>query len=79
MSRLLLVFSLISTSVFAQTFTQKDSLRGALSAERSWFDVTYYHLSLEVNPELKSISGSNDLYFTVLENSNTMQLDLFEN
>ena len=79
MRRLLLVFSLLYTSIFAQPFTQKDSLRGVLSAERNWFDITYYHLSLEVNPELKSINGSNDLHFTVLENSNVMQLDLFEN
>ena len=79
MNRIIALTLLISTQVIAQTFTQKDTLRGSLSEERTWFDITYYHLNLEVNPELKSILGYNDIAFSVLNRSRTMQLDLFEN
>ena len=77
--KLFIVLLLCTVHVNAQVFTQKDTLRGALSPERTWFDITYYHLNLEVDPVSKTISGSNDIAFTVLKSSNVMQLDLFEN
>lgn len=78
MNKLILFFFTI-TAIQAQTFTQKDTLRGALSQERSWFDVNYYHLNLNVQPVTKTIKGYNDIEFTALKTSNVMQLDLFEN
>jgi aminopeptidase N len=78
MSKLILFFFTITT-IQAQTFTQKDTLRGALSPERTWFDVNYYHLNIDVNPTAKAISGYNDIGFTVLSPARQMQLDLFEN
>ena len=77
--RLFIVLLLCTVHVDAQVFTQKDTLRGALSPERTWFDINYYHLNLEVDPVSKTISGSNDIAFTVLKSSDVMQLDLFEN
>lgn len=74
-----LLFFIISSSSLAQIFTKKDSLRGTLSPERIWFDITYYHLNIDVNPEQKFISGYNDLHFNVLNSFSRMQLDLFEN
>lgn len=79
MIRLTYFICFISISVLGQEFTKKDSLRGALMPERAWFDVHYYHLNLEVNPSLKFISGFNDIHFNVRNESNIMQLDLFEN
>ena len=79
MFRLRYLFFLISITVVGQEFTKKDSLRGALLPERVWFDVDYYHLNLDVDPNAKLISGFNDVHFTVLSNSKIMQLDLFEN
>ena len=75
----LFLFLFVITNVQAQTFTQKDTLRGTLSKERTWFEVNYYHLNLEVDPVSKSIAGFNDIAFTVLKSSNVLQLDLFEN
>ena len=69
----------VFTSVQAQDFSLRDTLRGALSPERTWFDVNYYHLSIDLEVETKSISGFNDIGFTVLSDSSVMQLDLFEN
>lgn len=78
MFRLRYLFFLISITVLGQEFTKKDSLRGALLPERVWFNVDYYHLTLDVDPKKKFISGFNDVHFTVMSNSTIMQLDLFE-
>jgi len=75
----LVMFFIAVSTLHAQNFSQKDTLRGALSPERTWFDVTYYHLSIEVDVEANSISGYNDIAFTVLDDAVLMQLDLFEN
>ena len=79
MFRLIYFFFIVSITVLGQDFTKKDSLRGALFPERVWFDVNYYHLNLDVNPNSKSISGFNDIHFNVKSKSHIMQLDLFEN
>ena len=78
MFRLRYIFFLISITVVGQEFTKKDSLRGALLPERVWFDVDYYHLNLDISPTSKLISGFNDVHFTVLSESQIMQLDLFD-
>jgi aminopeptidase N len=77
---------LFAQGVFAQplsgekeTFTQADTLRGTLLPERTWFDVTYYDLNIKVNPNERSLSGYNDIYFRVLKSHNLMQIDLYEN
>ena len=61
------------------TFTRKDSLHGGLRPERSCFDVLHYDLNLTINPSEKSIFGYNQITFQTVENTNTIQLDLFEN
>ena len=40
------------TSTFAQTptFTRQDTLRGSITDERKWWDLTYYHLDVIVDP-----------------------------
>ena len=40
-----------------ETFTRQDTLRGSITPEREWWDVTYYHLDIKVDPEKKFISG----------------------
>src|SRR5699024_6127610 len=59
--------------------TRSDSLRGGLSAERTYFDILKYNLTVEVNPEEKYISRKNEITFEVLKNAEKIQLDLFEN
>lgn len=58
------------------TFTRQDTLRGTITPERSWWDLTYYHLQVAVNPEDSTLEGINTLQFKVLEAGNTMQIDL---
>lgn len=53
-----------------------DSLRGSITPERAWWDLTYYHLSMSVNPEKKTIEGSNHIHYKVLSENQTIQIDL---
>jgi aminopeptidase N len=57
-------------------FTKQDSLRGSITPERAWWDVNYYHLVLEVQPENKFIIGNNTIRYTVLSALQTIQIDL---
>ena len=57
-------------------FTQQDTLRGSVTPERIWWDLTYYHLELEVVPDEKFITGKNTIAYTVLSEYQTLQVDL---
>ncbi|MDX1774585.1 M1 family metallopeptidase [Oceanihabitans sediminis] len=57
-------------------FTKQDTLRGSITPEREWWDLTYYHLDIKVQPEEKFISGKNTIQYTVLKENNTLQVDL---
>jgi len=57
-------------------FSRQDTLRGSITPERIWWDLTYYHLKVEVDPEKKYISGENTIKYTVLSANQTMQIDL---
>ena len=72
---LLLSFAQFST---AQTpvFTQDDTLRGSITPQRDWWDLTFYHLKVNVNPAEKSISGSNEIRYKVLNPGRFLQIDL---
>ena len=58
------------------SFTRQDTLRGSITPERAWWDLTHYHLDIKVEPEKKFISGKNTVTYKVLESNNTMQIDL---
>jgi aminopeptidase N len=62
-----------------RTFTRADTLRGAWTALRWCYDVTYYHLDVRVDPSLKSVEGSNEIRFTVVDDCTRLQIDLFKN
>ncbi|CAM1339721.1 M1 family metallopeptidase [Tenacibaculum aestuarii] len=67
-----------STSLFSksETFTRQDSLRGSITPERSWWDLTYYHLNVTVNPDKKFIEGKNTVQYKVLKPHQVLQIDL---
>ncbi len=75
---LLLIAMCLSSGVFAQkkVFTHQDSLRGSITPERAWWDLTYYHLSVKVNPSDSSFVGNNLIGYRVLESNQIMQIDL---
>ena len=60
----------------AQQFTEQDTLRGSITPERAWWDLSYYHLDVDVNPDDKFISGSNLIGYRVLDANKVLQIDL---
>lgn len=70
-----LVFGFVS-SIKAQPYTKQDSLRGSITPERIWWDLTYYDLKVNISPETKSISGKNTIHYKVLAENNRLQIDL---
>ena len=59
-------------------FTRQDTLRGSITPERAWWDLTYYHLDIVVNPADSSIFGTNTVTYRVLQSAPIMQIDLQE-
>jgi aminopeptidase N len=57
-------------------FTRQDTLRGSITPERGWWDLTYYHLTVNVNPNDSSFTGSNLIQYRVEESQNLIQIDL---
>ncbi len=57
-------------------FSLQDSLRGSITAERAWWNLTYYHLNIAVQPEEQTIGGVNTIQYEVLSPSQSMQIDL---
>lgn len=58
------------------TFSRQDTLRGSITPERAWWDLTYYHLDIEVKPDEKFIFGKNTIQYQVLEPYQILQVDL---
>ncbi|GAL69883.1 peptidase M1 family protein [Jejuia pallidilutea] len=80
---LFLFISFLSLASFAQgllqekkNFSRQDTLRGSITPEREWWDLTYYHLDIKVEPDKKFISGKNTIQYKVLKENSVMQIDL---
>ena len=79
---LLITFLLLSSTIEAQllqeknSFTRQDTLRGSITPEREWWDLTYYHLDIEVKPDERFIGGKNTIQYKVLKPFQIMQIDL---
>ena len=59
-------------------YTRSDTLRGALRAERTCFDVYFYDLRVRIIPRGKRIEGNNKVYFRVMQPTRRIQIDLFD-
>lgn len=68
---------ILTACVYGQeAFTLQDTLRGSITPERAWWDLNYYDLYLNVDPENRSISGYNTIRYKVLEPGKRLQIDL---
>ena len=85
MKKQLIFFVLLTVSFFGfsqgllsekEKFNRQDTLRGSITPEREWWDLTYYHLDIDVNPKDKFISGKNTIHYTVLKPNQSLQIDL---
>jgi aminopeptidase N len=55
-----------------------DTLRGSITPERAWWDLTYYHLRVTPNAGDSTIKGSTEVHYKVLKSHQTIQIDLQE-
>lgn len=58
-------------------FTHADTLRGMLSPTRACYDVMFYDLQLKVDVKRHYITGSNTISYRVVNDFDSMQIDLF--
>jgi aminopeptidase N len=72
----LLILTELSILAQAKIFNRQDTLRGSVTPQRSWWDLTYYHLDISVNPADSTISGRNSVTYRVLKPNQVMQIDL---
>ncbi|RME95126.1 MAG: M1 family peptidase [Bacteroidetes bacterium] len=80
------ILLLVGTSLLGQQdfyasykFTEADTLRGALRPERTCYDVTFYHLNIEVDLADRALDGYVDMSYVAVEDFERLQVDLFAN
>ncbi len=75
---LLFLSFILSSVIYGQNpkFTHQDTLRGSITKERIWWDLSYYHLDVKVNPSDSSLKGSNTIRYKVLNECQILQIDL---
>ncbi|MGV8878635.1 MAG: M1 family metallopeptidase [Sphingobacteriaceae bacterium] len=77
---LLCKFDVIAQSNVKE-YTLADTLRGSITPERSWWDVQRYELAFKPDFNQRSISGSNEIVYKVVQHNDgsiRMQIDLQE-
>jgi aminopeptidase N len=64
----------------AQTraFTRADTLRGSITPERAWWDVTFYDLHIRLDPSDSTVRGRNTITYRITGKARDMQIDLQE-
>jgi len=76
----------VALSQDKKVFTHADTLRGSITPQRAWWDVTFYDLHVKINPADSTISGYNGITYRVIKQMPTydpssldggeMQIDL---
>lgn len=72
----LIIFSSYAVSQEHNEFTRQDTLRGSITPEREWWDLTFYHLNINTFPADSTIEGYVLIRYDVLKPHNLMQIDL---
>ena len=78
----LLLFIFFFANSYAQllspkeSFTKADTLRGSNNANRDWWDVLKYNITVTPDFQNKTIKGHSSIIFKVLKHGSMMQIDL---
>jgi aminopeptidase N len=72
----LLSIASFSASSQDKKFTHADTLRGAITPQRAWWDLTYYHLKVKPNATDSTLAGSTSITYKVLKPYQSIQIDL---
>jgi aminopeptidase N len=78
---IILTAILLSSAAFSiaqelPVFTRQDTLRGSITPEREWWDLSFYHLEVTVDPADSSLYGTNTIHYIALKAGRLMQIDL---
>ncbi len=76
---LMLFLNLFPSSVLSQTETADQravELRGTVTPERAWWDLQRYDLKIEVDPDERTIVGTNEITFVPTRLGKRLQIDL---
>ena len=67
-----------ASDLFSQDeqITRQDVLRGSITPERAWWDLSHYHLDIRVKPAEKLIAGTNTVKYRVLSEAKRLQIEL---
>jgi aminopeptidase N len=57
-------------------YTHADTLRGSITPERAWWDVTFYDLHVRLDPADSTVRGWNGITYRVTGPARAMQIDL---
>ena len=71
-----IILASFTVSAQKEKYTLQDTLRGTVTEQRAWWDLTYYHLSVKVNIDQQTISGSNLIQYQVLKGQQVLQIEL---
>lgn len=75
-SSIIIILSLIITQSLAQNSPEAKSKLATPNKERIAYNVGHYHIDLDVNIKEKSISGSVEMDFLLVENTSKLGFDL---
>ena len=69
-----------ANELVAESFNRADTLRGTINAERAWWTVLRYDITVKPDYTAKTITGKNDIRYKVISKSHplAMQIDLQE-
>ena len=75
-----LLLSFAGLLLFAQShppFTHADTIRGTVTDERAWWNVTHYNLRVQFDYLNRTLAGNNTISFNIISSSKkNMQIDL---
>src|SRR5882724_8711639 len=76
-----LMLAMLAVSLAAEPSapSRAEILKGALTPERTCYDVTSYNLDVRIDPAKKSLNGSNKITFRTVNDFTRMQVDLWSN
>ena len=74
--KIYLHYFIIPIIIFSQNFTRQDTLRGSITPERAWWDLTYYHLDILLILKINLLKEVIQFNTRFLESKDEIQIDL---
>lgn len=76
MRKILIIILSVATLAANAQFTRQDTLRGTITPERAWWDVTHYNITVAPDFNTKTLKGNNIISFKAIAEGKIMQVDM---